>query len=146
MNRRDRLAPHNTTASLAIVRLLVARVQRRKSMQPFLKLGREAVISRHLAVKQRISALIRRVKHIQERRPRRLRLIRHIRVPSDRVCSRLEHVQGAVVVGAAVHEVDFGVALGGAAGGVDVESAEIGAEFESVRNGDVRKVLVAEYC
>ena len=130
VNGCDRLTTHDPATKLAIVRLLMAysttsqcqscefmigaswkdtRVQRSKPVQPLLKFRRETIISLHLAREQRVATLIRRIEDVEERRSRRLFLIRHIRVPGNGVGSRFEEIPGAVVLRATMYEMDFGV-------------------------------------
>ena len=168
MNGCDGLATHDTAAKLAVLRLLMTynatlqcqlrqflikgaswnftRVQRSKPMQPLLELRREAIISFHLTRKQSVATLIRCIEDVEKRRARRLVLIRHIRVPGDSISPGLEEVLSAIIVHAAIYEMDLWMAWGSSTGGVNVQAAEILSDLEGFVDGEIDEVLVAEDC
>lgn len=65
-------------------------------------------------------------------------------MPGDRAGTSLEECLVALVAGASVNEMDLGVAFGCARGRVDVVTPKIRAIFESIRDRQIRKVLVSE--
>lgn len=65
-------------------------------------------------------------------------------MPSDGVGAGGQEFRAASVLGTTVHEMDLGVALGGAGGLVDVVTAEVAAELEGLVDGDVGEVLITE--
>jgi hypothetical protein len=68
-------------------------------------------------------------------------------MPRHRVCMFVQEcLQKGVVVGAAVDEVDFGKALGGTGGRVDMVTAKVAAKFQGFVDGEACKVLVTECC
>jgi len=115
-------------------------------MQPLLKLRRQPAISKRHIRKQRVTTARGAIKDVQEGRSWGLLLKGYIRVPGDGVGAGFEELGAVAVVGAAEDEVDFGVALGGAGGLVDVVAAEIAAEVEGFVDGEVSEVLIAEGC
>ena len=121
-------------------------MQRSKPVQPLLELRREAIISLHLARKQSVATLIRCIEDVKKRRARRLVLIRHIRVPGDGINPGLEEVLSAVIVRAAMYEMDLWMAWGSSTGGVDVQAAEILSNLEGFIDGEIGEILVAEDC
>ena len=120
------------------------RVHSLQSMQPLLELWTQSPVRGRLVGKQRISTSSRSVEKIQECSPRRLLLVRHIRVPGDRVCALLEEIASGCVVCSAVHQVDLGIAFWGSRCGVNVVTAKVAAVCESVFDRKLCKVLVAE--
>lgn len=65
-------------------------------------------------------------------------------MPGDGVGAGGQELGAGSIVCAAVHEVDFWVALGGTRGLVDVVSAEVAAELEGLVDWEVGEVLVTE--
>ncbi len=65
-------------------------------------------------------------------------------MPGDGVGVASKEVSAAGVLCSTVHEVNLGVTLWGTGGLVDVMTAKVATEFESLIDGEVRKVLVAE--
>ena len=115
-------------------------------MQSLLELRREAIVSLYLARKQSVATLIRCIEDVKERSPRRLVLIRHIRVPGDGINPGLEEVLSAVIVCTAMYEMDLWMALGSSTDGVDVQAAEILSDLEGFVDGEVGEILVTEDC
>lgn len=129
---------------ISLLRTRHTRMQRLQPMQPLPKLRRQPSVCERLIRKQRITPSSRTVKQIQKRRTWRLLLIRHVRVPRDRVDTVLEQRGSGPLVGAPVHQVDFRVPLGRAGGWVDVVAAKVGAPVQGVGDGEGGEVLVAE--
>lgn len=68
-------------------------------------------------------------------------------MPRHRVCVFVQEcLQKRVVIGAAVDEVDFGKALGGTRGRVDVVTAKVAAKFQSFIDRETCKILITEGC
>jgi hypothetical protein len=119
-------------------------MQRLQTLQPLPERGAQPLIRLRLIRKNGVPARVRHIQRVQERRPGRLVLVRHVAVPRDAVGTVVEEGPKALVLRAAVHEVHFGVALGGAGGRVDVQAAEVFDVLEGVWDGESGEVLVAE--
>lgn len=65
-------------------------------------------------------------------------------MPCHGAGSGLEVVQVALVVDAAVDEMNLGVAFGRAGRGVNVVSSKVGAKLEGIGDGKIGKVLASE--
>lgn len=65
-------------------------------------------------------------------------------MPGDGVGAGGQELGAGSIVCAAVHEVDFWVALGSTRGLMDVVSAEVAAELEGLVDGEMGEVLVTE--
>ena len=113
-------------------------------MQPLPKLRRQPSIGERLIRKQRITASSRTVEQIQKRRAWRLLLVRHVRMPRNRVDAVFQQRGPGPLVGAPVHQVDFRIPPWRAGGWVDVVAAEVGAPVQGVGDGEGGEVLVAE--
>ena len=98
-------------------------------MQPLPKLWTQTIVGLNLIREQCVSACFRRIKHIKERGARRLVLVRHVRVPGDGVCPGLEKIHCGVIVGTAMNQVDFWVAIRSTAGGMNVQTSKVGAKI-----------------
>jgi len=139
-----RLAPLNPPPRRRRIHLLDPRVRRLQPVQPLPKQRTQPLIRLRRIHKQGIPARLRLVEDVQKRRPRRLLLVRHIRVPRHGTRAVRKELVDAVVARTAVHEVHLGEALGRARGRVDVVSPEVGAVVEGVFDGQVGEVLAAE--
>ncbi|PHH66026.1 hypothetical protein CDD81_551 [Ophiocordyceps australis] len=138
------LAPLDARSHRRRIHLLNARVRRRQAMQALLKERTQPLIRLHGIHKNRIAARIRFIEDIQKGGARRLRLIRHIRVPSHGAGARAEIILVAPIALAAMHQMNLWMARRGARRGMDVVAAKVGAKGEGVGNGQVGKVLVAK--
>jgi hypothetical protein len=143
---RHRIPSNNPSSSQTTLRLVMARMQRLQTMQSLAELRRKPLICLRHVEEQRVSATGGAIEQIQKRCAGGLLLVRDVRVPGHRVGVLFEEFQSVGVVGRAVDEMDLGIALGGAGCWVDVVSAEVTAEFESLVDGKVGEVLVSEGC
>lgn len=143
-NRRNRRPPHKTALLLRRRRLLIPTMHRRQPLQPLPERRTQPLIRLRLIREDRVPTRIRHIQRIQERRPRRLVLVRHITVPGNTVRPVIEKGLEALILRAAVHEVHFRKALGGAGGGVDVQASEVFDVVERGLNGEFGEVLVPE--
>lgn len=142
--RRHGRPPHERALGLRGRGLLIPAVQRLQALQALPERGTQPLVRLGLVRENGVASRIRHVERIQESRPGRLGLVGDVAVPGDAVGAVVEEGAEALVLRAAVHEVDFGIALGGARGRVDMQAAEVAAEFEGVGDGEGGEVLVAE--
>src|SRR5437868_1592117 len=77
------LAPDDAAALAAALRLLEARVHGLEPVQALLEQRRQAVVGLDVVRKGRVPADRRAVEDVQEGSPRRLLLVRDVRVPAD---------------------------------------------------------------
>lgn len=82
-----------------------------QTVQSLPELWGEPSVRRSLIRKQCIASCSWPIQQVQECCPRRLLLVRYIRMPGDRIGSLLEEVACSGVVGSAMHKMDFGVTL-----------------------------------
>lgn len=115
-----RLTPLDAPARRRRRDLLDTRVRRPQAVQPLLEQRAQPVVGLGGVDEERVAARLGLVEDVQERRARRLLLVRHVRMPRNRTRAVGKVGVDAVVARAAVDEVDLGVILGGARGGVDV--------------------------
>lgn len=139
-----RLATLDAVPGRGGIHLFDARVRCAEAMEALLEERAEALIRLHGIHKERVAARLGPVQDVEKGGAGRLLLVRNVRVPGDGAGARLEVRLVALVARAAVDEVNLGVALGRARGGVDVLAAKVRAVFEGVGDGKVGKVLVAE--
>lgn len=140
----DRLATHDAAALVAELGLFDARVDGLEAVEALLEGGREAVVGFNLVDEGGVAAGLGGVEDVEEGRSGGLGLIGDVRVPGYAAVAAGEEVVQLALASDAVHEVNLGVALGGAGGGVDVVAAEVATEVEGIFDGEIGKVLVAE--
>lgn len=139
-----RLTALNAPTRSSDIHLLNTRVRGLETMQPLPEQRTKPIIRLHGIHKQRVPSRLGLVEDIQKRRPRRLLLIRHVRMPRHAARPVGKKLIHAVVPRPAVHQVDLGEALGRPGRRVDVVPAKVAAELEGPFDGQVGKVLVAE--
>lgn len=126
------------------IHLLDTRMRRLESMQALPKQRTEPIIRLHGIHKQRVAPRLGLVKDIQKRRPRRLLLIRYVRMPRHTARAVRKKLIHAIIPRSAMHQVNLGKPFGRPGGRVDVVSAEIAAKLQGFFNRQVGEILVAE--
>lgn len=140
----NRLATNDSTALVTELGLLNAGVDGLEAVETLLEGGREAVVGLDLVDEGGVASSLGGVENVEEGGSRGLRLVGDIRVPGYAAVATGEEVVELAFAADAVDEVDLGVAFWSAGGGVDVMAAKVAAEVESVFDGEIGKVLVAE--
>lgn len=115
-------------------------------MQPLSKLWRKPTIRHRLVGEQCIATCFGAIEKVKKRRAWGLRLIRHVRMPGDRVRPRLQCFRCSSVVRTSMYQMDFRVTRGCPTGRVDVKTTKVFAKLHRVFDWEVRKVLILEYC
>ena len=123
----------------------LTRVQRSESVQPFLELGRKTIIRLGLVGEEGVTASCWGIKDVEDRRSGWLVFVGNIGMPCHCVSSVFQELLGCVIVCAAVHQMDFWVALGSSTRWVNVQTTEIRADVKCFRDREVSKVLVVKY-
>ena len=106
-----------------------------ESVKPLLKFRRETIVRFGLVDEQRVTPCGRCIEDVQERRARRLVLVRYVRMPGDGVGPRFEKRLSSVVIRASMNEMDFWIAFGSSTSWVDVQSSEVLANLQCFANG-----------
>lgn len=140
----DRLATDDAAALVAELGLLDTGVDGLEAVQALLEGRREAVVGLDLVDEGGVAAGLGGVEDVEEGGSGGLRLVGDVRVPGYAAVAAGEEVVELAFAADAVDEVHLGVALWGAGGGVDVVATEVAAEVESILDGEIGKVLVAE--
>lgn len=131
----DGVAADDAAPVFAVVGLLDGGMDDLESVEPLAELGGQSPIRLGLVHEQRIASRSRSVQKIEEGGPRRLLLVRHIRVPCYAICPLLEEVASGCVIGASVHQMDFWITLWCTRGGMDVMPTEVSTEIEGLLDG-----------
>lgn len=114
MLRSNRHSPGNASPLQAVVDLLNTRVHGLQLVESLAELGGEASVGQRSVGKEGVTTTGRPIQQVEECRAGGLLLKGHVGVPGDGVGVRGEELGTGAVVGATVHEVNFGEALGGA--------------------------------
>lgn len=144
MDRADRIAADNSTLCQSTLCLFVPGVHGFEAEEAFAECGGEPFVSFRLVDKESITAGGGDVEGIQESCPRRLLLIGDITVPGNGVGAVIEEGSSGLVIGTAVDEVHFGKPSWRSTCGVDVQTTEVLAKFESFLDWERGKVLITE--
>lgn len=126
------------------VDLLDARVSGIQAVKELLERRRQAVVRLGSVGEESVTTDLRDIEDVQEGGAWRLSLVGDIGVPCHRADTLLEEGLVGLVTGATMDEMNLGVASRGARGRVNVVSAKVATELESLVDGQVGKVLVAE--
>lgn len=122
----------DAVASCRGVDLLDTRVCGLQAVQTLLEERAESLIGLNGVNEDGVAASLGLVQNVQEGGSGRLLLVRNVRVPGHRAGSGLEVVQVALVIDAAVDEVNLGIVFGRARGWVDVVSSKVAAKLERI--------------
>lgn len=140
----DGLTTLDATLLDAGVDLLNTRVRSLETVQQLLESRGQTLVGLDSVGKESVTASIRGVEDVQESRSWGLLLVGNIRVPRHGAHASLEKGLVGLVSRTAVHEVNLGVSLWRARGGVDMVTAKVASKLESLGDGKVGKVLVSE--